>query len=180
MAVDLSAIAKWPNVPACYDWLSLDRRGNWRLQGERITHRGLIEFMNRQYGSDEAGRWFVQNGPQRVFVALARTPWVFRREGNDFIGHTGQPTGALKGIYLDEEGSIVLETALGIGLLDDRELADFLAECRDPDGQPAGEAALIELMTTGAGTIFWNAHRLQSVATADLAERFGFDPTPKP
>ena len=180
MAVDFSAIAKWPNVPACYDWLSLDRRGNWRLQGERVTHRGLVDFMNRQYGSDEAGRWFVQNGPQRVFVALAGTPWVFRRERDDFISHTGQPTGALKGIYLDEEGSIVLETALGVGLLDDRELADFFADCRDPDGQPASEAALIGLMATGTGNIFWNTHRLQSISAADLAERFGFDPTPKP
>ena len=91
MTVDLSAIAKWPNVPACYDWLSLDRRGNWRLQGERVTHRGLIEFMNRQYGSDESGCWFVQNGPQRVFVSLAYTPWVLRREGDAFVTHNGQP-----------------------------------------------------------------------------------------
>ena len=78
--VDFSAIARWPNVPACYDWLSLDRRGDWRLQGERVTHRGLIEFMNRQYGSDETGRWFVQNGPQRVYVELAATPWIFHRQ----------------------------------------------------------------------------------------------------
>lgn len=180
MPVDLSAIAKWPNVPACYDWLSLDRRGNWRLQGERVTHRGLIDFMNRQYGSDESGRWFVQNGPQRVFVTLAGTPWVFRREGDGFVSHTGLPADALKGIYLDEEGSIVLETALGIGLLDDRELAAFLAECRDQQGQLAGEAAFIDLMTTGAGSIFWNTHRLQLIAADDLPGRFGFDPIPKP
>ena len=180
MAVDLSAIAKWPNVPACYDWLSLDRRGDWRLQGERVTHRGLIEFMNRQYGSDESGRWFVQNGPQRVFVTLAATPWVFRREGDDFVSHTGQPANELKGIYLDEEGSIVLETALGIGLLDDRELAGFLAECCDPHGQPASEAAFIDQMTSGAGSVFWKTHRLQSIATGDLPGRFGFEPTPKP
>ena len=78
MTVDLSAIAKWPNVPACYDWLSLDRRGDWRLQGERVTHHGFIALLNRQYGVDEHGCWFVQNGPQRVFVRLDYTPWVFR------------------------------------------------------------------------------------------------------
>ena len=92
---DFSAIAKWPNVPACYEWLSLDRRGDWRLQGERVTHRGLIDFLNKQYASDESGRWFVQNGPQRVFVALACTPWVFRKQEHRFIAHTGEPNSFL-------------------------------------------------------------------------------------
>lgn len=180
MPVDLSAIAKWPNVPACYGWLSLDRRGDWRLQGERVTHRGLIEFMNRQYGSDEAGRWFVQNGPQRVFVALAGTPWVFRREGDSFASHTGQAVALLKGIYLDNEGSIVLDTDLGVGLLDDRELAGLLAECRDAQGETAGEEALIGLMDTGVGNLFWHDYPLQSIAAADIPQRFGFDRAPKP
>ncbi len=130
MAVDLSAIAKWPNVPACYDWLSLDRRGDWRLQGERMTHSGLINFINRQYGCDESGCWFLQNGPQRVFVTLAYTPWVFRRQGEAFVSHTGEAAGEIKAIYLDEEGSILLETTFGIGLLDDRDLPTFLDQCR--------------------------------------------------
>ena len=178
--VDLSAIAKWPNVPACYDWLSLDRRGDWRLQGERVTHRGLIEFMNRQYGSDESGRWFVQNGPQRVFVALAATPWIFRREGGHFISHTGQPAGAVHSIFLDAEGNVLLATALGIGLLDDRELAGFLADCQGADGQPASEEAFVELLNGGASSVFWNTHRLEYIQAGDLPQRFGFDPAPKP
>ena len=103
--VDLSAIAKWPNVPACYEWLSLDRRGDWRLQGERVSHRGLIDFMNRQYGVDERGAWFVQNGPQRVFVDLAATPWVFRRQGDEFFAHTGQPVGEIRQLFIDESGA---------------------------------------------------------------------------
>ncbi len=89
--VDLAAIAKWPDVPACYGWLSLDRRGDWRLQGERVTHRGLIDFINRQYAGDETGCWFLQNGPQRVFVSLAATPWIFRNDGDRLASHTGQP-----------------------------------------------------------------------------------------
>lgn len=175
MTVDLSAIAKWPNVPACYDWLSLDRRGDWRLQGERVTHRGLIEFMNRQYGSDESGCWFVQNGPQRVFVALAYTPWVFRREGEVFFSHTGQAASELKAIYLDEQGSLLLDTELGIGLLDDRDLAGFFAEC-----QPNDETALIALMEIGAGEIFWHGLPLQSIAAVDAEKRFKFKSRPQP
>lgn len=180
MAVDLSAIAKWPNVPACYDWLSLDRRGDWRLQGERVTHSGLINFINRQYGCDESGCWFLQNGPQRVFVELAYTPWVFRRDGESFVSHTGEPGGEIKAIYLDEEGSILLETSLGIGLLNDRDLTQFLAECRDGSDRPASDEAILSFMETGSGDIRWQNLRLQSIATVDTKKRFNFNPHPQP
>ena len=178
--VDLSAIAKWPNVPACYDWLSLDRRGDWRLQGERVTHRGLIAFMNRQYGSDEAGRWFVQNGPQRVFVALACTPWVFRHQEHRFVAHTGQSVSKLIAIYLDEEGSILLETNLGVGLLDDRDLPAFIETCKTSNQAVTQEEAFAALMSGQASDVCWNDLRLQAITTAELAQRFSFTPNPSP
>ena len=37
------AMARWPNVPAVYGWLALDRRGNWLIKGERITHQSMRE-----------------------------------------------------------------------------------------------------------------------------------------
>ena len=40
----IAAMAKWPNVPDCRGWLSLDRRGQWRLQGSPVRHAGLAEF----------------------------------------------------------------------------------------------------------------------------------------
>jgi hypothetical protein len=180
--VDFSAIAKWPNVPACYEWLSLDRRGDWRLQGERVMHRGLIEFMNRQYTSDPAGNWFVQNGPQRVFVNLAYTPWVFRREGDGLFTHTGQPAGTVRAVFLDSEGCIVLETENGIGLLDDRDLPAFLGECRDPhSGRTAEDAVLLELMAGGVtAPAEWRGLPLQPIAPSALPGRFGFIPHPGP
>jgi hypothetical protein len=180
MPVDLSAIAKWPNVPACYDWLSLDRRGDWRLQGERVIHRGLIEFINRQYGSDAAGCWFLQNGPQRVFVALACTPWIFRRAADGFISHTGAAAGNVRNVLLDDGGSILLETELGIGLVDDRDLPQLLAECCDDSGQPADEAALLALMAGATPSVFWQGHRLQPIAAATLPQRYAFNPRPQP
>jgi hypothetical protein len=181
MTVDLSAIAKWPNVPACYDWLSLDRRGNWRLQGERVTHSGLINFINRQYGCDESGCWFVQNGPQRVFVALAYTPWIFRRQGEAFISHTGEPTGEIKAIYLDEEGSILLETTLGIGLLDDRDLPAFLDQCRQGTNATVNEENWLKMMAGEAiAAITWHNLLLQTIHQSDVAGRFTFQPNPRP
>ena len=180
MTVDLSAIAKWPNVPACYDWLSLDRRGDWRLQGERVMHSGLIAFINRQYGCDESGCWFLQNGPQRVFVSLAYTPWVFRRDGEQFVSHTGQPAGQPQAIFLDDEGSILLDTGLGIGLLDDRDLPALLGECLDTRHLPADEQALLDLMHGTASAISWHGIPLQPRAEADIARRYRFNPQPKP
>ncbi len=177
--VDFSAIARWPNVPACYEWLSLDRRGDWRLQGERVTHRGLIEFMNRQYGSDETGRWFVQNGPQRVYVDLACTPWVFRREGGAFVAHTGITAGEIRHVLIDEEGSILLLGEPGIGLLDDRDLAAFLDECRLADGSPAEESAFAKLMRGERSIVCWNGLPLTPTLASELPERYGFQPRPR-
>jgi len=69
------SMLKWPDVPAVYGWLSLDRRGNWMIKTvagrfERIANAAVREFIGRNYAADAEGRWYFQNGPQRVFVAL--------------------------------------------------------------------------------------------------------------
>ena len=85
-----AALKKWPNVPHCHDWLALDARGDWYLRdeptqaagpfpavkGSRVLHDKLKEFIGRNYEHDEAGQWFFQNGPQRVYVWLEAAPWV--------------------------------------------------------------------------------------------------------
>ncbi len=90
-----------------------------------------------------------------MFVALAYTPWVFRREGDGFVSHTGAPAGELKAIHLDEEGNLLLETALGIGLLDDRDLAAFLAGCHDSNARPACDSAFLALMNGNPAAVCW-------------------------
>lgn len=180
MAVDLSAIAKWPDVPACYGWLSLDRRGDWRLQGERITHRGLIDFINRQYGVDASGNWFLQNGPQRVFVSLAYTPWIFRSDAGRLFSHIGEAAGEALAVWLDEQGNVLLETPLGIGLLDDRDLAGFLSACRDRDGNPAADYLLADLMQGSETGVLWGKMPVQPIHSDTVALRYGFNSAPKP
>src|SRR5687768_5116185 len=118
------SLAKWPNVPAVYGWLDLDRRGNWLIKGERIGNRALREFIARNYAADESGRWFFQNGPQRVFVTLAYTPLVMHYEGERLLDHCGRPTQALETL-LDDEGSVLIRGERGIGLLDDRDLERY-------------------------------------------------------
>ena len=118
------SLAKWPNVPAVYGWLDLDRRGNWLIKGERIGNRALREFIARNYAADESGCWFFQNGPQRVFVTLAYTPLVMHYEGESLLDHCGRPTPALE-TFLDDEGSVLIRGERGIGLLDDRDLERY-------------------------------------------------------
>ena len=162
------AMAKWPNVPDCYGWLGLDARGAWYMRDDRIQAQGafpqpkgsllrhdkLVEFIQRNYAPDEAGRWFFQNGPQRVFVELEATPLILRiGEGLQLSTHTGQPAQA-RACLLDEHGHLYLDTDLGLGLV------------HTLDMQAAADAV-------EAGT--WVP---ETVAEADLPRRFGFVRSP--
>jgi Protein of unknown function (DUF2946) len=115
---------KWPQVPDVYGWLSLDRRGNFLLKGGKIENRALREYISRNYRPDARGCWYFQNGPQRVFVSLAYTPLVLHFEGEAIFDHCGRLFAAGRA-FLDEEGSVLVAGAAGIGLLDDRDLARY-------------------------------------------------------
>lgn len=125
------ALRKWPNVPDCYGWLGLDARGRWYLRdaavqaagafpqskGELLQHEKLIAFIGRNYEADGQGRWFFQNGPQRVYVELENTPWVWRTEPDGRLrSHTGHIVVATA-CLLDEVGQVYLSTAQGLGLV---------------------------------------------------------------
>jgi hypothetical protein len=137
------ALKKWPNVPHCYDWLALDARGDWymrderiqragpfpRVKGSRIQHEKLREFIERNYLHDDAGCWFFQNGPQRVYVELEAAPWVWRLgpgagSAPAVASHTGLPA-RVDSAWLDEHGRLFLATDLGFGVVHtlDMELA---------------------------------------------------------
>lgn len=131
----LAAMAKWPNVPDCHGWLSLDRRGTWRLQGNPVAHAGLSEFIGRNYVRNETGAWFMQNGPQRVWVSLDATPWVLHLEGDDSLRtHTGIAAGEISAAWLVDGESLCLMCEHGLCLVDDRDLLVLLECIRRPDG----------------------------------------------
>jgi hypothetical protein len=118
----LAAIAKWPNVPAVFGWLSLTARGEWRLRNEAISNPAINAFIGRNYTSDEGGRWFFQNGPQRVFVDLEVAPWVWRVGESEALrevrAHNGTAARLLQGAWLDDQGRLFLRTDVGFGLVD--------------------------------------------------------------
>ena len=133
----IAAIARWPDVPAVFGWLSLTARGQWRLRGEPIGNAAIRDFIGRNYAGDEQGRWYFQNGPQRVFVSLELTPWIYRLDAaGSFTTHTGiAPTRCTGAALLDNNG-IVLLTELGPGAIDDRDASRFLQGVADETGQP--------------------------------------------
>lgn len=179
---DSAPLPPWPDVPACYGWLSLDRRGVWRLKGEAVLHGGLKAFLDRHYMCDEGGCWFVRNGPQRVFVALAYAPWVYRLDpAGGCVAHTGARAQAVSEVFLDDAGSVLLVTDLGVGLLDDRDLAGFFGDCANAAGESAGEDDLLALLAGDGGVkIAWCGRPLQPIRVADVAKRFGYCPDPAP
>lgn len=184
----IRAMARWPNVPAVYGWLSLDRRGRWCLRGDPVTHRGAIEFINRNYDSTDEGLWYFQNGPQRVFVDLDYTPWVYILDGSrNLADHTENPVRAVHGARLDEDGNLLLVTERGIGLLCDRDLEAISDAFCLADGTLCNEKSISRLIEGGAGALTlriylnWRGERIEvkTLLREHVTREFGFEPRPR-
>ncbi|EJM98240.1 DUF2946 family protein [Herbaspirillum sp. YR522] len=192
------AMAKWPNVPHCFGWLRLDARGAWRMRderaqqlalpGERIVHPALLEFINRNYGHDEQGRWYFQNGPQRVFVDLELTPFIIHTQATPTSGepvlvlHTGEPVPQWDSAAMDENGRLYLRQGPRTGALDDRDMVRLLpalkvAGRRDDDALlqwiegDHGQEVRLEL--AGASLA------VEATDSRQLAQHFGFVALPR-
>jgi hypothetical protein len=190
------AMAKWPNVPHCYGWLALDARGAWRmrddraqslcLRGDKIAHAALIGFINRNYMADDQGRWYFQNGPQRVYVNLEVTPFIARTDPtHGLVLHTGEPIPAIDAVWFTEDGQLVIQCADKITLLDDRDMAQCIALLR-LNGKSVGDDAILDWLANGSDARNLTLdYRGKSVAISrirsdHLANHFGFQRTPQP
>lgn len=156
------AMAKWPNVPDCYGWLGLDARGNWYMRDDRaqalgafgsglvaakgslLRHEKLIDFIQRNYEVDGRGCWYFQNGPQRVYVELEATPWIWRIEPEGRVcAHDGR-SAQVRHAWVDEVGHLYLETELGIGLVHTQDMVRA-ADLAESAAWPMGELPAAEL-----------------------------------
>jgi hypothetical protein len=198
----IRAMAKWPNVPVVYGWLALDRRGQWSIkrvapaasagdgaQFEPIANPKLIEFIGRNYAHDEQGRWYFQNGPQRVYVTLAYTPLVYRIASAhplSFETHAGAPCASLQSAWMDEAGNLLFVTEHGPGLLLDRDLPRALEALSYADGHALEEERLLALIEEGdeAAGVYFNTGTgslpLALIRSGDVPRRLGYMREPQP
>jgi len=187
----IRAMAKWPDVPNVYGWLQLDRRGNWLIKGDRIANAGVTAFIGRNYAADERGRWFFQNGPQRVFVTLEYAPFVINTTSDASTAletHIGQSIAKVSGAWIDETGSLLLRWATGLGVLNDRDLATVSGLFTDLHGKPIGDAVLARAFdaearrhATGVYVDYAGSRvPIGRIQAGEVAQKFGFDPAPKP
>ncbi len=198
----IRAMAKWPNVPVVFGWLALDRRGQWSIKSaspggsaaaaarfEPVTNPKLIEFIGRNYAHDEQGRWYFQNGPQRVYVDLAYTPLVYRIASAHPLSletHTGAPCAALQSAWMDEAGDLLLVTEHGPGLLLDRDLPRGLEALAYADGHALEEERLLALIEEGddaAGVYFSTCAAslpLAPIRSEEAPQRLGYVRAPRP
>ncbi len=185
------ALAKWPNVPHCYGWLALDARGAFRMRddaaqaarlpGDVIRHPALLGFIFRNYACDQRGAWYFQNGPQRVYVELEATPFIARTDPLlEFVTHDGEAMGKVDKAFMTEKGQLLLQSGDKFAMLDDRDLAECLAQLR-LDGALCDDTALMSWLTSGSAPpqalalVMRNgAVDLQRISSDQLEQRFGF------
>lgn len=164
-----------------------------QLPGQIIKHAALNEFINRNYACDEEGKYFFQNGPQRVFITLDATPWITRitpsNEGLQFLTQCNQaiiPEAALS----DENGNIYIvgnidqtiyhgttkdqfenKTFQSVALLHDHDL-DHFSEL----------AKLHEEACSFGGSWNWRgiSMPLDPIHSQELSARFHFTANPQP
>jgi len=179
----LSAMARWPDVPAAYGWLSLDGRGRWHFHpggrsaeggpGESISNTQILAFMDRNYDHDDSGRWFFQNGPQRVYLRLDAAPFIFRYSDDkrSLVSHTGRACGPVLSWWLDDTGRLFAQTDIGPGAIDDRDLMGVLEEMTllPPHARPADDEDDRALL---------HAQELTCFKADERARTLGFDPAP--
>ena len=189
----LKSMAKWPDVPDVFGWMVLDARGNWLIKDQRIGNPAIGEFIGRNYQSDERGRWYFQNGPQRVFVTLANTPFVLStRPGtnaSEIVTHTGITVEKVTGAWLDENSSLLLRFRGGeIGSVDDRDLSEISTWFCTAEGRPIDDEAVSKAMerhNTHGATGIWLAYGddlcpVGRIAYEQAPTKFGFDRSPRP
>ncbi|MGB3288519.1 MAG: DUF2946 family protein [Burkholderiaceae bacterium] len=195
----LAAMARWPNVPDVFGWLSLTESGQWRLYprgdaldpdpgpGEAISSPPILRFIGRNYAADAAGQWFFQNGPQRVYVRLDAAPYVLHTEDDAegrtrLLTHTGLPVNTPEGWWLGDDGRLYAQTEHGAALVAGRDLECVLSLLRAPDGKTALEQ--LEVASGDAFPVEWpgpapTSAQLRFCPASALASTLGFVARPQ-
>ncbi|MFT0547323.1 DUF2946 family protein [Allopusillimonas ginsengisoli] len=206
----LAAMARWPDVPDVFGWLSLTRQGKWRLHpnadalahlardsgplpGEPITSHTILNFINKNYEGDAQGRWYFQNGPQRVFVRLDAAPHILHTvtDTQGTLGlhtHNGLNAAHVHEWLLADDGSLYARTDQGPGIVNGRDLEAVLTLLTTKD-----DTNMLDLLAhtpdaTGPFVITQGFHGdthpaktiLRRCPATDIATILGFQHNPQP
>ena len=180
----LHAMQRWPDVPAVYGYIGVNRRGEFLLKGHVVSHARTREFINRNYALDDQGRAYFQNGPQRAYADLEVTPWIYRlMDDGSLRTHTETPVTKLDEAWLAPDGDVVLVTELGPGLLHAQDLDALPGYLRTMDGVSLDDALTALLQGDSADvtlSLSCGQTRLQLLDSNNIPARFGIDTQPSP
>ena len=162
-----------------------------QLAGGVIQHAALNEFISRNYACDSLGRYFFQNGPQRVFITLDATPFIARmipsESGPQLLTQCGteiEPQGALS----DEKGNIYITGKIAQSLSDQIDGTGFtkteslsVALLHDHDLDLfSDQSKVMEDACSFRGSWQWDGKELpiEPIHAVELSERFHFIKAP--
>ena len=155
-----------------------------KLPGQVIAHRALNDFISRNYDCDSLGRYFFQNGPQRVFITLDKTPWVVRiipsEKGLQLITqcqNSIEPSSALS----DESGNIYIVGKVNQGQLS-KQNSQTVALLHDHDLDHFSQLAKLREETCSFGGSWdWQGKQLalDPIHSEEIAARFKFITRPR-
>ncbi len=114
----------WPRKLEVYGWLSLDRRGCWLIKGNKVRNAKLTKFISANYYVDINGRYFFQNGPQRVFVSIDLAPYIVNVMGNnplELVTHNGIRVEVIDQAWFDKRMNLFICWDNVIGAINDRD-----------------------------------------------------------
>ena len=117
-----------------------------QAKGSKLAHTQLIAFIERNYTCDLYGRWYFQNGPQRVFVELQSVPFVWRVLDSGLLTSAQGDILDLMECLVDENGRLYALTAKGLGLIHSMDIwhaAKALEDKQWPDAKQVGSAQLV-------------------------------------
>ena len=157
------------------------------LPGQVIEHSALKEFISRNYACDNTGRYFFQNGPQRVFVTLSATPWVVRiipGENTQKMVTQCHTEINPKSAFSDEQGNIYIAGSIKQNICKDLATQEFNAEDRmsiallhDHDLDQFSEFAKLREEACSFGGLWnWQGKQLtlDPIHSQELSKKFGY------
>ena len=139
-----AAMAKWPNVPAVFGWLSLNGRGNWRIKDDPIDNEAINEFIGRNYMNDGCGNCFSRMGRSACMSLLKLRRGYTGSTNSSGSPRTRRSSARVRQAFADENGRLYFETEWDQAWLGRSRHACVFGAHIDVEGQALDDKALAD------------------------------------